>query len=590
MSTSVELQDIRLDSEVEVEPEGSAAEEPAAEGERAGLDPDSFSLVEAAQYGNLERCRHLVEVCEEDVTKGDNENITVLHWAAINNRIAVASYLIQKGANPNVTGGELASTPIHWATRQGHLPMVILLLRYGANPETLDAEGLNCLHIAAQFGVTNIVAYYITCHIPMSIDVRDSRGRTPLMLAADRAASSPDPVRLLTSLGADLYAVDHAHCTALHHAAENHNYLAVKHLVTAGAPLNLRNKEGKTPYDVAMEAQNKFAMDTIAMGRSKAEPQGLLELVTRQPRVVWWIMLCAPTVFLVAVGYLGQLAPNWWSYLLGNAAIGYLMRTFLFRYVPVLMDTNPLAFGLVMGTKLCVYYTAMTYFVPGGTLIHFYSLQLALVVSFSLFFIVRYSDPGRIHRNTPADAKRTIAELCERGLFSSDSFCSTCLVRRPLRSKHCAACQHCVARFDHHCPWVDNCVGLRNHKVFLLYLVTLLLLLTWGAKASLAYLYRLYPADPDQRWVGKAWHYCTTQPWVGFVMIMCFFHLTWVYMLLAAQVFQMICQGMTTNEKRNAYRYTHLLQGTNPFNRGVLANCADFFGFSMCRKPKDTVG
>ena len=152
----------------------------------------------------LDRCRHLVEVCGEDVTKGDSENITVLHWAAINNRIAVASYLIQvsailassvhellppsdlkKGANPNVTGGELASTPIHWATRQGHLPMVILLLRYGANPETLDAEGqpslslsgwlnsnlthtgLNCLHIAAQFGFTNIVAYYITCHIPM---------------------------------------------------------------------------------------------------------------------------------------------------------------------------------------------------------------------------------------------------------------------------------------------------------------------------------------------------------------------------------------------------------------------------------------
>ena len=133
---------------------------------------------------------------------------------------------VQKGANPNVTGGELASTPIHWATRQGHLSMVILLLRYGSNPETLDAEGmlcfsvtrhasfrrsrlptgLNCLQIAAQFGFTNIIAYYITCHIPMvtmvshccqsmrmvcyvqSIDCRDSKGRTPLMLAATRAA------------------------------------------------------------------------------------------------------------------------------------------------------------------------------------------------------------------------------------------------------------------------------------------------------------------------------------------------------------------------------------------------------------------
>jgi palmitoyltransferase len=72
-------------------------------------------------------------------------------------------------------------------------------------------------------------------------------------------------------------------------------------------------------------------------------------------------------------------------------------------------------------------------------------------------------------------------------------------------------------------------------------------------------------------------------------MVMCFFHLTWVYMLLAAQVFQMICQGMTTNEKMNAYRYTHLLRGSNPFNRGVCANCADFFGFTMCRKSKDTV-
>ena len=48
----------------------------------------------------LSRCRHLVEVCGEDVTKGDGENITVLHWAAINNRIAVASYLIQVSSLP----------------------------------------------------------------------------------------------------------------------------------------------------------------------------------------------------------------------------------------------------------------------------------------------------------------------------------------------------------------------------------------------------------------------------------------------------------------------------------------------------------
>lgn len=41
--------------------------------------------------------------------------------------------------------------------------------------------------------------------------------------------------------------------------------------------------QGKTAYDVAMEAHNTFAMDTISMARSKTSPQGLWELITRQP-------------------------------------------------------------------------------------------------------------------------------------------------------------------------------------------------------------------------------------------------------------------------------------------------------------------
>ena len=53
----------------------------------------SCNLIEASQYGILQRCIELVEQENTSVVDGDEEGITVLHWAAINNRIPVARYV-----------------------------------------------------------------------------------------------------------------------------------------------------------------------------------------------------------------------------------------------------------------------------------------------------------------------------------------------------------------------------------------------------------------------------------------------------------------------------------------------------------------
>ena len=46
------------------------------------------------------------------------------------------------------------------------------------------------------------------------------------------------------------------------------------------------------------------------------------------------------------------------------------------------------------------------------------------------------------------------------------TLCPDCKVVRTMRSRHCYVCDQCVDVFDHHCPWIDNCVGGNNFRPF----------------------------------------------------------------------------------------------------------------------------
>ena len=56
-------------------------------------------------------------------------------------------------------------------------------------------------------------------------------------------------------------------------------------------------------------------------------------------------------------------------------------------------------------------------------------------------------------------------------MFQQHNTCRTCKVVKPARSKHCPLCGHCVPLFDHHCVWLNQCVGEQNYRWFLLFLL-----------------------------------------------------------------------------------------------------------------------
>mmetsp|Transcript_28736 Transcript_28736/g.61867 ORF Transcript_28736/g.61867 Transcript_28736/m.61867 type:complete len:428 (-) Transcript_28736:2573-3856(-) len=63
---------------------------------------------------------------------------------------------------------------------------------------------------------------------------------------------------------------------------------------------------------------------------------------------------------------------------------------------------------------------------------------------------------------------------------SEETFCNKCKIRRPPRCHHCSICNRCILQFDHHCVWLNNCVGYNNYRAFLLTLFYLSLGCCYG--------------------------------------------------------------------------------------------------------------
>lgn len=84
------------------------------------------------------------------------------------------------------------------------------------------------------------------------------------------------------------------------------------------------------------------------------------------------------------------------------------------------------------------------------------------------FYWACTTSPGQI---TCENAQQFNHQPYDGLLYASGSFCKTCKVPKIARSKHCSMCGYCVPLFDHHCIWLNQCVGELNYRYFLLFLL-----------------------------------------------------------------------------------------------------------------------
>ncbi|XP_076003082.1 putative palmitoyltransferase ZDHHC13 [Genypterus blacodes] len=547
-------------------------------------DSNSWDIVKATQFGILDRCKELVEA-GYDVRQPDKENVTLLHWAAINNRLDLVKYYISKGSLVDQLGGDLNSSPLHWAIRQGHLPMVIQLLRYGADPSIADGEGYRALHLSILFQHMAIAAYLMAKG--QEVDGPDCNGQTPLMLAAQKIIG-PEPTNFLIKNNASVSAVDKLNRnTPLHCAVLAGNVDAAHILLEAGASVDAENINGHTPIDLAHQVNSPLLLhmlNHVKQERIRSSSR-CLRIVNRY-RMFLQFLLCT-AVFGCICGTVDMNSESWLlkGILLACTIGGFNLVSRSFPSVPF---QSLLPAASLMASIFWMLVTWCLWFLPDGPSA---TVQVLFTINATalLYYYLRTcrTDPGFV-KATEEEKKMNVLVLAEAGCLDPRIFCTSCMIKKPMRANHCFTCDACVAKQDHHSIWTNSCIGARNHHFFVLFLLSLSTMGAWMFYGCIQYwLDHCALHYAEQGLWGALSALVSCSPWVLCIFFLALYHTSWSVLILVLQLYQIAFLGLTTAERSSLTNHQMKLGQSmslrqNPYNLGVVRNLLSFFQLRCC--------
>lgn len=242
--------------------------------------------------------------------------------------------------------------------------------------------------------------------------------------------------------------------------------------------------------------------------------------------------------------------------------------------------------GLFIFTVFLIVVNSTSFFIFDCPYIWTHLSPVFPIVDAFIYFLVlgtlfrtSFSDPGIIPRATLEEARdiekqieitnaksgatsyrpppRT-KDIYVNGQLVKVKYCFTCKIFRPPRACHCSVCDNCVERFDHHCPWVGNCVGSRNYRYFYLFLVFLVIHCCIMFGCIVAHLILDSKIDGFMFSIKNS-------PASVIVLVVVFFSM-WSVMGLACFHTYLIILNMTTNEEiKDSYSKKRTGSDLNPY-------------------------
>ncbi|CAL1539768.1 unnamed protein product [Lymnaea stagnalis] len=482
----------------------------------------SHQIFEAVKAGLLIPVQTIVEQCGLPVlSMRDDKGHTPSHWACLGGHTAILRYMIEnKVPIDEASTNELGAKPIHWACVNGHIAIVDILTQAGVDLDTTDNKNCTPLIVAAQYGQTMLAGYLMGKGARLQLTDKD--GDNALHWAAFKGHN--ELMRLLIYSGFNPRQKDNFGQTSLHLACINGNLTAVKELCEQdGVEVDIPDNNGKTPLQLALGRKHDKIVSYL-----KKEVQTRNSIL---PRIDCWAIIFGPP---------------------GNtkgALLFFLFNVVLWGYPMYIFKCLPLT-----------WYDLQFY--------HIFFMFTNVLMWICLYH-ANTIDPGFLPRNIPEYdlAIKQVAHFDEwkQGQNPLSRLCHTCRTVKPLRAKHCRVCNRCVKEFDHHCPYIHNCVGYYNRVSFIVFVLTVNL----NGLVEFRFLYEM----------AKLEEFALRYDYI-LALLMLLGYGVIAASILGVTIFH-AARNLTTNERINYKRYDYLKDGKgsyhNPFDRGFKNNFLEFF-------------